>query len=243
MGMGKTRNIINILLIAALTSSIMTIGSVRAQIPQPSVPEFTVEIINNSYDVPATNSIDGYTGETIRTPGYHVNDQTITVAIKNQPFNPADDDATYHLCYNIRVKGHFEKDNWRELYSFSAYDLNLPTQAKTGTEETLITFKGDYPDNAQIDIQVEAVGVHNTLVTRYEHLYDFTGTLVPGYEIKQTSDWSNTQTITIGNSESTTTPSASVTLTVLCISVGVLVVVIVLYRKRASKKMPKETAS
>lgn len=57
-----------------------------ASIPTPSVPEFTLKYVDNSYDVPSstTTTTDPYTGEqTITTePGYHVANETIEVTIK-----------------------------------------------------------------------------------------------------------------------------------------------------------------
>jgi hypothetical protein len=38
---------------------------------KPSVPEFTVKLVDNSYDVPPTQTTDPYTG-TKTIPGYHV---------------------------------------------------------------------------------------------------------------------------------------------------------------------------
>lgn len=35
------------------------------EIPKPSIPEFTVKLVDNSYDVTTTYSIDPFTGENI----------------------------------------------------------------------------------------------------------------------------------------------------------------------------------
>ena len=59
-----------------------------ASIPKPSVPEFTVKAVSHPYDVPTTYSTDPYTGETITHEGYHVENKSIEVWIKNQPFTP-----------------------------------------------------------------------------------------------------------------------------------------------------------
>jgi hypothetical protein len=42
--------------------SIMMITGVFASIPKPSVPEFTVKLVDSSYDIPASSLIDPYTG-------------------------------------------------------------------------------------------------------------------------------------------------------------------------------------
>lgn len=44
-------------------ASAMRFGTVQASISKPSVPEFTVKYVDNSYDVPPTYGIDQYTGE------------------------------------------------------------------------------------------------------------------------------------------------------------------------------------
>ena len=60
------------------------------EIPKPSIPEFTLKLVANPYDVPPTNStkIDPYTGEETVTiiPGYHVENKLIEITIRNQPF-------------------------------------------------------------------------------------------------------------------------------------------------------------
>ena len=71
-------------------SSLSVVSSVFAQsIPKPSVPEFTLKYIDNSYDVPpsTTTTIDQYTGKEIvtTTPGYHVENKSIEITITNQP--------------------------------------------------------------------------------------------------------------------------------------------------------------
>jgi len=57
----------------------------------PAVPEFTVELVDSSYDVPTTYSTDPYTGKQVTHEGYHVAKRTIEVRIKNQPFKPYTD--------------------------------------------------------------------------------------------------------------------------------------------------------
>jgi hypothetical protein len=74
-----------------------------ASIPEPSVPEFTVELLDTSLDVPTTYSTDPYTGDPVTHEGYHVARRTIEVRIKNQPFT--DGDGRNKFYYNIRIKG------------------------------------------------------------------------------------------------------------------------------------------
>ena len=101
---------------------------------KPSVPEFTLKLVDNSYDEPPipsttpTYTIDPYSGkQTILTPGssaipgYHVENKTIELWIKNQPYS-AD------VYYDVRTKGHFG-ENWTDLYP----PVNLPTERTNTT--------------------------------------------------------------------------------------------------------------
>ena len=68
----------------------LAISSMRAEssITKPSVPEFTVKLMDNSYDVPAHNYTDPYSGKNTTYAGYHVYNATIDITIKNQAFTP-----------------------------------------------------------------------------------------------------------------------------------------------------------
>ena len=54
-------------------SSLVMIDSASAQsIPKPSTPGFSLRLIDNSYDVPPTTTVNPYTGKTETSGGYHV---------------------------------------------------------------------------------------------------------------------------------------------------------------------------
>ncbi len=95
----------------------LTVKPADAQtVTTPSVPQFTVKIIDNSHDVPPTQTTDQYTGVTTTQPGYHVDNRTIEVSIKNQPFTPYTNASgnKISLFYWIEFKGHFGDDtDWR----------------------------------------------------------------------------------------------------------------------------------
>jgi hypothetical protein len=100
--------------------------------PKPSIPEFTLRYSGNSYDVPPrpSTSTNPYTGEITNTTisGYHVDNRTIELAIKNQPFSSYEKNGMIiNFYYNVRVKGHYAQ-NWTNLYSpdngFIVQDLN-----------------------------------------------------------------------------------------------------------------------
>jgi hypothetical protein len=194
---------------------------VRAEtsIPKPAVPEFTIELIDSSYDVPTTYSVDPYTGENVTHAGRHVESRTIEVKIKNQPFTPyqiQDSDGnswTVNFYYNISFKGH-SSDQWTAM--FLAID-GYPLQ-NYESDYTVFSYQGEYsstegmkidtgskrlefPAGAQVDFQVEAMkGYLSWEVSPLFGYWNFTG---------ETSGWSNTQTVTIGESQTPTSPPAN----------------------------------
>ena len=211
-------------------------------IPKPSVPEFTIELIDSSYDIPPTSSVDPYTGQTVTQAGQHVESRTIELSIRNQPFTPfiietPTGNWTADLQYNIRWKGHFEQD-WHEIY--------IPTNGFAGanleSEYTVISFKGEcssteglklyhqglmatFPPDAQVDFQVKAmIGYVNRDPLALGWV--FTG---------EESDWSNTQILTISEAQTPTplpmnspTPSPQLTPTEQTTLLGATIIVITL---------------
>ena len=235
-----------LMLLALITlSSLAMIGSAFAQlIPKPSVPEFTVQIVSYPYDVPTTHSIDPFTGQNITQEGYHVENKSIEVRIKNQPFTPYQiqdsngNEWTINLHYNIRIKGHFSED-WIELYRASdgypiqhgkddvvlSYVLEPNTDTVWGTKYVTI------PAGGQVDFQVKAmIGYVHREVTMP---VPGTGWLFTG----ETSGWSNTQTLIIGeNLPSSTEPSVFQIATGIAIGVAIAAAVsvglLVYFKKR-----------
>ena len=118
LDMGSIGKGFSLLLVVILAvSSLMMVESASAQsIPKPSVPEFTLKYVDNSYDVPpmTTSSTDPYTGKVTFTtiPGYHVENKSVEITIKNQPFTSYlnENGSRVWLFYYVAVKGHFE--NW-----------------------------------------------------------------------------------------------------------------------------------
>ena len=205
-------------IIALLLSTLATallVGIVHAQ---PSVPEFTVVQVDRSYDVPVkvTYSTDPLTGEQIThtSGGYHVENITIDVIVKNQPFTSTniDGNAT-QLFYAIRWKGHFE--NWADTYYLSGIDynyyLNTYGVKSSNSDYTVKTYilapLGDFPNHGQVDFQVKAqIGYSFLYFGEHPPIMPI-GT---NFESVEESDWSNTQTITISESQ-TQTPSPATT--------------------------------
>ena len=211
-----SKTVVLILFALLVLYSLVMVGSIFAQsIPKPSIPEFTVALVDSSYDVPTTYSIDPYTGENVTHTGYRVESRTIEIRIKNKPFTPfsiTNESNTYtvQFYYNIRFKGHFDQE-WREAYN---PNINGYVGRDSGLE-TIISLQGEYspteglkltpdsarfyatfPPNAQVDFQMEAmIGyIHHVIAM------PFSSDVFEG----ETSGWSETQTLTI---EASQTPS------------------------------------
>jgi len=163
-----------------------------ASVPKSSVPEFTLNFVGNSYDVPVTYSIDPYTGENVTHAGYHVENKYIEVRIRNQPFTPYwiqenDHNRTINFFYNIRVKGTFA-ENWTNLYGGSYGYL----MEDYGSEYTVIPYRANAKSGGQVDFQVEAlIGYEHPMLS--PHAIPVEKWVITGEE----SGWSNTQTITL----------------------------------------------
>jgi hypothetical protein len=154
-------------------SSLLMATPVRAETPKPSVPEFIVETVSSPYDVPptTTTTIDPYTGkETVTTQsGYHVENKTTQIKIRNQPFTSTKiqengQEWTLGLCYNIRFKGHFSTGwSYYRLHNCSS-DGNLWQASSSGY--TIVLIDEYLPNEGQMDFQIEAlVGYEQGIVT------------------------------------------------------------------------------
>jgi hypothetical protein len=183
-------------------------------IPKPSVPEFTVQFVDRSYDVPTSTSFDPYTGKEITNQGYHVENKTIEIKIKNQPFEPfynANGQAI-NLYYNIRIKGYFEQ-NWTEVYrpaygfprqstdsNYTVFSYTWVEQGETQVGSRMITLR----NGAQADFQVEA------MIGYIADSGPFSDRSPREYFVGETSGWSNTQSITIGEVSASISPSPTI---------------------------------
>lgn len=219
----SVRKRVTLLLIAVLTSAslILVNAAPASAIATPSVPEFTLKYEESSYYVPPVYTVDKYTGEQVlSTPGYNVETKSIIVTIKNQPFTPTTepDGNVTSLSYNVRVKGHFE-EGWTSLpehVAASSSEYTITSYAVGG--EAVNELLRYVPDGGKLDFQVEAcIGYYTrTMPSCYQYNDVFTG---------ETSGWSNTQTITIGDNQTPTPepslpPTQQTQLTLDCSSSG-----------------------
>lgn len=80
----KSFALILILIVVIASLSLIMIKPASAQtVPKPSVPEFTAKYVDRSYTVPASTTIDPYTGQNVTNPSYYVENRTLEIAIKN----------------------------------------------------------------------------------------------------------------------------------------------------------------
>jgi hypothetical protein len=176
----------------------------QASAIKPSVPEFTMKIVDNSYEVPVTytSEIDRFTGEERRIShgGYHVENKSVVFTIKNQPFTPytAKGGNITVLAYSVRVKGHFEED-WTKVGYIDSSDGEYTIKSYGLGESSDIYMLRGVPSGGQVDFQVQAL-----IGYFYEEFdYDTHSALFylyfPGITrfVGEESGWSRTQTLTI----------------------------------------------
>ena len=214
----KSFTVFIILIMAISSLSLIMIKPTLAQsISKPSTPDFTIKYVDRSYDTQPTYGLDQYTGKTVITkPSEHVDNRTIEITIKNQPFTPFTDSSSgreINLYYNVRYKGSFGQD-WTLLFGkrVELYDGTLtdplfndgyPSQ-DSSSQYSIISYT--LPWNivrGQIDVQVEALKgyVNRTLDSALSHLF------YPVYNYTlfgEESEWTTTQTITIGETSAST---------------------------------------
>ena len=127
----------------------------------PSVPEFTVKFVAYPYDVPdkTVTTIDQYTGkETVTTiPGYHVENKSIEIVVKNQLFTPyIDGGHEINLFYGVQVKGHYG-DDWTSVGGISS-NLGQESNVQYDSEYTVFSIDPtQYPSDAVLDFRVQAL--------------------------------------------------------------------------------------
>ena len=224
------------LIVALVASSVIAIAPVQAKLPKPIVPEFSVNYIDNSHDVEANTTIDPQTGKPcLLEAGYHIENNSVGLVIKNQQFTPyyAENGNLVELYYNIQFKGHLESD-WHQVredaVSGNNYILCLPLYLpSTDSEYTCDYFivRTHYLDFAEESRYIFTVGNDPILNFTSGDQVDFQVMALIGYYTQfsdgmtpfgeahhyifsgENSEWSNTQTVTIGESYKATNPSLS----------------------------------
>jgi hypothetical protein len=195
-------------------SSLIVVSSVFAQsVTKPSIPEFTAEYVDNSYDIAPTYTTDPYTNNTvIQSYGDHVDNRSVVVTIKNVPFTPFNDTNgnTINMFYNVRYKGSFGQD-WTRVYDGQrmVYNYDNPDNKygykiqDYGSQNTVVLITSP-PSQGQMDIQVEALQGYTNRTGEGHIFFAVVWYAFYGEE----SGWSDTKTITLGET-STSTPTPS----------------------------------
>jgi hypothetical protein len=99
-----------------------------------------------------------------------------------------------------------------ELYGASGYDIQRYYSGPQYEEGRYFAFLSAIPAGGQVDFQVEALVGHDSQMWVIEHPFYPTigGHSAPAVAYDESSEWSNTQTVTIGESQ-TPTPSPTTT--------------------------------
>lgn len=164
---------ITLILLSAL--SLVIVENVSPQtVSKPSVPQFTVEYFDRSYDIPPTYGTDQYTGKTVVTKsGEHVDNRTLVFTIKNQPITPYNDSNGNYITiyYYFRYKGPYGTDwlYYPDLsHTYGYYTGMFPDVSASNSQYTTITiplssmvnYPGDIPEipaGVQAQLQVQAI--------------------------------------------------------------------------------------
>ena len=184
--------------------------------PKPLIPEFTVKLISSLPEI---------------------NKSTIELTIKNQPFDNNGTDH-YSFVYDVRI---IDIDgNWRNFYnaedgyptrsnsSYTVFSYSLEKSAYYPSNPTtlgsiLIPIDGNLTFQVRAMIGFRDRGIYSNGVMPYV----FKG---------ETSDWSNTQTITVGEISSSPTPTPTVPelswLVILPLTLSILFIAVYLKTKR-----------
>jgi|WetSurMetagenome_2_1015567.scaffolds.fasta_scaffold328812_2 hypothetical protein len=196
-----------LLVIAALMTSIFLVvnASANDDTSIPSSPEFTVKIVSYPYDVPdkTTTTIDQYTGKETTTtqPGYHVENKSIEIKMKNQPLSMQNG-----FYFYIQMKGHYGTE-WRSIdpdsyYTHTAFSKIYPSK---GEQYTIASCSGEYSSDSLLDFQVNAILGHDA----YESVAGHPLAIYSVFMIDASSGWSNIHTLNIGANTETITPNTS----------------------------------
>ncbi|MGA2385675.1 MAG: hypothetical protein ABSG33_03995 [Candidatus Bathyarchaeia archaeon] len=237
---------IGLILVMAISSvELMMAKPVCAQsVPTPSVPQFTVKFVDSSYDAPTTTSTNQYNGQTTTNPGYHVENRTIQITIKNQPFTSyIQNGENISFYYNVKEKGQYAT-NWTTLYSPGYY---FPTESNTGYTTLVYLIDANEPpfwDNlvngGTVDFQVQAMigSVHR--ISNITAGNELPWEMFPWIFDGQTSDWSPTQTVTVPSSSPSPSQPPTVTefpvLVIVPLLLSVFSVAMIVRRRKQVKK-------
>ncbi len=193
---------------AIIALSSIVVAFAQTSIPKPSAAEFTLKVIDSSYNVQPTYTTDPYTGKSVTvSEGYRAQNGTVQVEIRNQPLADGYDGSGHALAlfYSIQTKGHFEGDLWDD-YPSSVDGVNNNYLPSSNSDFTVISLAygntvhslGEFPSGGQIDFRVQAfIGYATTVQGFYYDLAMRNESYTYQNYTGQAGDWSSVQTITI----------------------------------------------
>jgi hypothetical protein len=210
-----------IFIVVLVSSSLVMVGDSVAS-SKPSAPHFTLQYVKHPYDTPPQYTTDPYTGKSvISSGGYHYENASIEVTIKNPPFTSYVDSSGNKtgVFYSFRFKGHYSPE-WKEYedcYSDSSCD---PSDYMLHHYGFFNSSNGDYtvaalrqivlgqlPADAEVDIQIKTLVGY--IYQKYYATYMGDG-YYPVF-VGEESQWSSTQTVKLSDGTSITQPTAEPT--------------------------------
>ena len=217
---------------------ILDFGSVQASTPlEPNrslfAPEFTLTLESHPYFESPKYRVDPFTGEreTIHN-GYHVENKSIVIRIKNTPFTPYYDEfgSFLELYYIVRAKGHFE-GSWTQLDSIYVSDSEYSVKYYPIGDETDELFLRQLSVGDTVDFHVkEKLGILDYPPGAYQF-----GS--PSIEYPS-SDFSETQTLTISELQTPAPEQKPFPTTLAVLSIAIIAVIglgILVYFKKYKK--------
>jgi len=236
--LSKSFALILILIMSVSSVSLLMVMPVSAQsIPTPAIPQFTLSFSTQFEPPQKEYTTNPYTNVTTVgiIPGYTVLE--IDVTVKNQAFPSAVNGNALSLYYDVRVKPHFEEDDWVDQFpsTHGYFDQVQATNtsggiSQSGTELTYTVIQIDassFQPGYEIDVQAEAI-------LGYYYIYAF----IPFWNgaqagppetvasfFAQSSGWSTTQTIIIPANSTSASPSPTSTSTAAVPELSWIVVV------------------
>jgi hypothetical protein len=210
--------LILILLVAMSSSTLPMVNPANAQsVTKPSIPEFNVKYIDRSYDTQPTYGVDQYTGKIVITkPSEHVDNRTVEITIKNERFIPFNNSNGNQInrFYDVRYKGSYS-ETWTTMFANQTQvagieapnpytEFGYAIQDYSSQYTTIIYRLPSEVTNGQMDFQVESLEGYSIETSYDAHFYYvYYGFTFYGQE----SDWSKTQTISIGETSASTSPN------------------------------------
>ena len=233
-------------------------------IPLPSIPEFTIKFVNGSH---AETTINAYTG--IQETELIGND-TIEIKITNQHFTYSNYQIYYNVRSKPHFEGNWTEvypvvtgaSSYEGGYNYSyAQYINHYSIQQSETSYTTIIFTvrptelyqatgydvmgvGYYgiPYGSQLDFQVEAQVGHPSQrwVSDHPLLPVESGGFEPAVAYDTSSGWSNTKTVSIGETLTSISPSPTVpefpTMAILPLFVVIPLITVFIMKKRICLK-------